>query len=362
MRVWLQYAMTATLGMSHRAVGEALPESTQEQKSREATGPAPGNAIETGSSHEASGGDIARLRKAVWVAAIVFLALLTVFGTYYYFDRYVAGDDRSPLEMGIEELEAAVRSDPGNPDTRLALAEVYIARSRYEDALGQAGEVLEEYPDNERALLVLGIAHEASSQFDAAIAVLGSFIDLRKDAEMAHVDSALEAAYFYLGRSYLAAGRPQEAAAALDAALAISPGDADAMHQAGLAHQALGDHDQALLYFERATTFVPDFTEVYAAMAASYEDLEDPVRVQYAQAMQLYSIREYEPALSELLEVTVALPEFAAAYLGVALTFEQLGGLTAGIEAAERALEIRPDYLAAEQTLGRLLQQQGAGG
>ncbi len=339
-----------------------MPESTQEKQSREATGPEPKEAVESESSREAPGGDIARLRKAVWIAAIVFVALLVAFGAYYYIDRYVAGGDRSPLEMGIEELEEAVRDDPSDPDTRLALAEVYIARSRYEDALDQAGAVFEEYPDNERALLVLGIAHEATNQLEAAIAVLGRFVDLRKDAEMAHVDPALEAAYFYLGRSYLAAGRPQEAADALDAALVISPGDADAMHQAGLAHQALGDHDQALLYFGRATTFVPEFTEAYSAMAASYGDLGDPAGVQYAQAMQLYSTREYQLALSELLEVSWALPDFAPAHLGLALTYEKLGNLSDGIEAAERALELRPDYLAAEHTLGRLLQQQGGGG
>ena len=179
---------------------------------------------------------------------------------------------------------------------------------------------------------------------------------------MAHVDGALEAAYFYVGRSLLAAGQPQEAAAAFDAALAISPGDADAMHQAGLAHQALGDHDLAIVFFERATTFVPNFTEVYVAMAVSYSALDDAAGTQYAQAMQFYSTGEYQPALSELLEVAAAIPDFAPAYLGLALTHEQMGDLPAGIEAAERALDLQPGYLAAEQTLGRLLQQQEAGG
>lgn len=339
-----------------------MTESTQEQQSREPTGPAPNNAIEPGSAHEGPASGIDRLRKAVWTAAIVFLMLLVAFGAYYYLDRYVAGDDPSPLDMGIEELEDAVRSDPSDPEIRLALAEVYIARSRHEDALEQAAAVLEQQPDNERALLVSGIAHEASNQLEAAIAVLGTFIDLRKDLEMARVDRALEAAYFYLGRSYLAVGQPREAADALEAALAISPGDADAMHQAGLAYQALGDHDQALLYLERATTFVPDFIEVYTAMAASYADLENSMGLQYAQAMQFYSAGEYQPALSGLLEVTAAVPDFAQAYLGLALSYEQLGDLSAGIEAAGRALDLQSDYLAAEQTLGRLLQQQEGGG
>lgn len=313
-------------------------------------------------SEEPNGLETARLQKAIRIAVIALGVLVIGFGVYYYVDRYVATGDRSPLEMTVEELENAVRADPDDPDTRLALAEVYIARTRYREALAQAGQVLEAYPDNERALLVLGIAHEASNQPEAAIAVLESFVDLRKDTEMAHVDTTLEAAYFFLGRAYLAADRPQEAADALDAALKISPTDADALHQAGMARQALGDHEQALGYFERATTFVPDFTEVYLAMADSYGGLNQPDRQRYARAMQLYSTREFQAALPELLAVTAALPDFAPGYLGLALTLEQLGDLQAGIEAAQQALTLEPNYLAAEQTLGRLVQQQGGGG
>ena len=302
------------------------------------------------------------LNRAVRLAAGVFVFLLVAFGAFYYIDRYVSTGDISPLDMSIEELEEAVRSDPSDPEARLALAEVYIADSRYEEALSQASEVLEEFPENEPALLVSGVAHEASNQPEAAIAVLEVFVDLRKDTEMAHVDTTLEAAYFYLGRSYLAVGRAQEAADVLDSALAISPGDADAMHQAGLAHQALGDHDAALLYFERATTFVPDFTEVYIAMAIGYENQGSPERLRYARAMQLYSAGEHQAALPELLDVSEALPDFAPAELGLALVYEQLGDLIAGTEAAERALDLRPDYLAAEQTLGRILQQRESSG
>ena len=304
----------------------------------------------------------AGLQRAVRIAAIVSAVLLVAFGAFYYVDRYVARGDRSPLEMSIDELESTVRSEPDNPDARLSLAEAYIVRERYGDALAQAGEVLDAYPDNERALLLLGIAHEKSAQPQAAIAVLESFVDLRRDTEMAHVDTTLEAAYFFLGRSYLAVGRPQDAAEALDAALVISPTDADALQQAGLAYQALNQHQAALEYFERATAFVPNFTEVYGAMAASYAAIGATDEQRYAQAMELYSTGRYQEALPELLQVTSTLPDFAPGYLGLALVYEQLGDLSAGIEAAQRALEIQSDYLAAEQTLGRLLQEQGSGG
>ncbi len=330
------------------SAGDVLPERDDQAAAPE---PAPPEAADT-----------AGLQRAVKITAIVLLALLVGFAAYYYIDRYVSPGDASPLEMSVEELEDAIRSDPNNPDTRLALAEVYLAQARYADALGQAGQVLEAYPDNERALLLLGIAHEASGQPEASIAVLETFVDLRKDDEMAHVDTALEAAYFYLGRSYLTVDRSEDAVTALDAALLISPGDADALHQGGLAHQALGHHDVALQYFERATAFVPDFTEVYTAMADSYAALNMPQHQRYAQAMRTYSVKEYQAALPQLTEVTAALPEFAPAYLGLALTHEQLGDLAAAAAAADRALQLDPDYLAAQQTQGRILQQMGEQG
>lgn len=325
------------------------------------TGEGPrGSATAAEASPEPANPKTAGLERAVRVASVVSLVLLIGFAALYFFDRYVGGDAPSPLETSIDELEDAVREDPGNPDARLALAEMYIATERYDDALDQAGTVLEQYPDNQGALLILGVAHEASEEPEDAVGVLETFVDLRKDTEMAHVDTTLEAAYFFLGRSYLALGRASEAAEAFDSALAISPGDADAMHQAGLARQELGEHDQALEYFERATTFVPNFVEVYEAMETSYSSAGSSEQVSYAQAMQLYAAGQYEAALSELQEVTEALPEFAPGFLGLALTYEQVGDLEGGIAAGRRALEIKPDYLAAEQTLGRLLQQQGA--
>ena len=73
-----------------------MPESTQEQQSRGATDATPNEANELGSSRETPGGDIAKLRKAVWGAAIVFLMLLTAFAAYYYLVRWkrIASADR----------------------------------------------------------------------------------------------------------------------------------------------------------------------------------------------------------------------------------------------------------------------------
>lgn len=303
--------------------------------------------------------EVDSLRRAVRRTAIVLLVLVVGFGAYYYWDRYVHIGDVSPLDMSISELEAAVLRNPDDPDLRLSLAQVYMGRSRFGDAQRQAEQVLAAYPDNESAMLILGIAYESTDQPVAAIAVLEEFIGRRKGTEMAHVDTILEAAYFYVGRSYLSTNQVEAAAMSLDAAIAIAPGDADALYLSGKAHHLLGSYDVALARFERAVTFVPDFVEAYDSMADTYEVLGDESGSAYARAMRSYASRQYDTALPVLLGVTDSDPDFAPAFMGLGLVYEQLGRLDDAQRVLQRALELRPDDVSTRQTLGRVQQAMG---
>ena len=71
------------------------------------------------------------IQRAIWIALAALLASLMVFGSYYIWDRYVHLEDQSPLELGIESMEQAVRQEPQNPDMRIALAETYLAGGQY---------------------------------------------------------------------------------------------------------------------------------------------------------------------------------------------------------------------------------------
>ena len=53
-------------------------------------------------------------------------------------------------------------------------------------------------------------------------------------------------------------------------------------------------------------------------------------------------------------QATQALPEFAPAHLGLALTYEQLGEFELALETVEYVLELNPDDFAAQQTYGRI--------
>ncbi len=295
-----------------------------------------------------------RLQRAVWAVALALIAAVVLFVGYYTWDRYVHVGDRSPLELQTESLEKAVREDPQNLDLRVSLAESYLRNGANDKALEQANQVLQADPEHQGALWVAGVALVRLDRPEEAIEPLETFVDLRKDQPMANVDTVLEAAYYYLGTSFLALDRPEEAAAAQEKALLIVPHDADALYQAGLAYQAQGKHELALERLHGAVRFVPNFTEVYSAMIVSYQALGDEAGADYARGMQAFSLKDFETARTYLESATQALPDFAPAFLGLGLTYEQMGELEAAQQAIERVLALTPDDLAAQQALGRI--------
>ncbi len=294
------------------------------------------------------------IQRAIWVVLAALITSLALFGGYYYWDRYVYLEDKSPIELDIEQLEKAIREDPQNPETRVALAEYYLRNGMYREALDQTNQVLSLYPENEGALLISGIAHVRLNQPEAALDPLEKFVAARKDQPMANVDTALEGAYYFLGESYMKLNRPDEAISALEAALVITPTDADALYQAGLAYQASGQPETALERYHQAVRLVPDFTEAYSGMIESYSALDQPDYVVYAQGMEAFCLQDYQTAQTYLEQATQALPDFAPAFLGLGMTYEKMGNLEAALAAIERALELNPGDFAAQQAQGRI--------
>ena len=294
------------------------------------------------------------IQRLVWIVLAVLVVSLVLFGGYYYWDRYVHLGDKSPAELDIEQMEQVVREDPQNVEARVAMAEYYLNQGMYQEAIDQTTQVLDAYPENDGALLISGIAHVRLDQPEAALGSLEKFIELRKDAPMAGADTILEAAYYFSGESYMKLDRPAEAIVALEAALAISATDADAIYQLGQAYQADDQPEAALVRYHQAIRFVPDFTEAYSGMIESYSTLDQSSFVAYARGMEAFCLRDYGTARTHLENATEALPDFGPAFLGMGLTYEQLGEPEAALGAIQQALELNPSDFAAQQALGRI--------
>ncbi len=285
------------------------------------------------------------------IAAIVLLALVGVaFGGYYYWDRYVRIGDKSPLELDIEHMEQAIRADPQNPDNRVALAQFYLAKGMISDAFDQATQVLNAFPDNDGALLVAGIAGVRMGNYETATAPLEKFVAAHKDAPMANADTALEAAYYFLGESYMQMGKPAVAIPNLESALRITPTNADTLYQLGTAYQFTGDAKHALEQYHQAVRLVPDFVEAYTGMIESYSALNQPEYVAYARGMQAFSMKDFSTAKTHLERATQTLPDFAPAFLGLGLTYEKLEMYDQALVALGKSIELNPNDFAAQQS------------
>jgi tetratricopeptide (TPR) repeat protein len=300
-------------------------------------------------------------RLVMFVGAVLLLSAFS-FAGYYYWDRYVHLGDEAPINKSIGELEKAVQADPNSPEAHMNLAETYMMNEQYPQAIEQAQQVLNSDPHNERGLFVVGLSHAFLQNYELAIGPLEDFSVIREKSSMANSDTALETALYHLGKGYLGLNRPQDAIKVLERATQINRTDADAFYQLGKAYAGAQKNSQAIASFERAVLFVPNFVEAYEAMANTYLAMNEADYVAYAQSMVAFSRNDFATAQAGLEKVTLSLPDYAPAFIGLGLTYEKLGDLKSAKEWLERAVQLEPDNFTASQALGRVLSNLGQGG
>jgi tetratricopeptide (TPR) repeat protein len=295
-----------------------------------------------------------RLLRLVYLMLALATLLTIAFASYYYLDRYVHRGDMSPIELGVTHLEQAIQDNPNDPDVRLALASHYIESGDYSSAITQAQQVLDAYPDDLGALFLLGVARTSLGQYEAANQSLERYVTLRMEAEDVFPDQVLETSLYYLGKNYNSLGQPLKAIETLTKALSVDHTDADALYQLGLAYTSDGQHDQAIDSFQNAVQFVPDFTEAYQEMEASYTALNLSSQADYARGMEAFSQGKYPLALKYLEGAAPGLTDFSPLYWGLALVYEKSGDDLKALESAQRALILDPNNILANDILHRL--------
>ncbi len=293
--------------------------------------------------------------KRIVIYAVIALALtIASFGGYYYWDRYVHLGDQSPVSKSIQELEGLVRQHPDDVELRMALAESYMADKQYDNAIEEASQVLSAQPDNDRPMFVIGVSYASQGKSEQAIDLLKKFVEIRSKSQTAKMDNALETALYYLGDSYITLGRYQDAIPALSQAVQINATDADAFYLLGTAYVKIGQHEKAIENYEEAVRFVPNFAEAYQGMAESFTALNQADYAAYARGMLAFSSGDFKTARVELEKITLALPDYAPAFIGLGLTYEELGDLQSAKTNLEHALQIDPNNFTASQALGRV--------
>jgi tetratricopeptide (TPR) repeat protein len=227
-------------------------------------------------------------------------------------------------------------------------AEMLLGRKAYEDAHRLCLAVLQADPGAARAWFLLGVLTADHDNFAKAAELFDRACGLGPEVARHHA---------HLARVLVALNRRPEALAAAGRAVALAPADPLTLDTLGVVFTRLGQHAEALPFFERATTaeagnasflynlaasrqFAGDFTGAEAAYDAALA-LEPDLHRAWSSRVQLARQtpeRNFSPELERLFSQPSADPD-RALHLGHALakTYEDLGDPVAALDWLLRA-------------------------
>ncbi|HET9680496.1 MAG TPA: tetratricopeptide repeat protein [Candidatus Limnocylindrales bacterium] len=295
----------------------------------------------------------AELNRLIRRLAVVLVIGAIAFTAFYVIDRWKPAS--APIvDQQISSLEAAVRTDPNNLSVRGQLADTYLAKGRFADAVTQydliiqTGEKLEPaYMGRAQALMGLKRLDDAAKDFQKVV-------DIAKTGEMAIVDPTLEAAFYGLGQIAMQQDRPKDAVTWLQQALVIKRSDADAIYLLGTAYIATNDLDNAITELRAATVFVPvGWSEPYTAMAQAYTKQGKADLAKWATAMADLNDGRTDAAQTALESITTGDAAVDAA-VGLGLLYETKGDNASAIHWYSKALAIDPQNNAARFAMSRI--------
>jgi tetratricopeptide (TPR) repeat protein len=238
---------------------------------------------------------------------LLLLVLGTIaFVSFYALDRWRPAT--TPIiDQRLAALEQAVRDRPDDIASRGLLADTYVAKGRYEDAIVQYNLILETGKADELAQSHRAGAYMGLGQLDAAAKDYQAVVDIASGGEMANVDPMLQAAYYSLGSIAMQQGRPGEAITQLEKALAIKRSDADALYLIGTAFVVTGETGKAETALRAAVAFVPiGWSEPYVALADGFTKAGKTAEAEWAGAMANLVAGKPELAEPRLLRLSTA--------------------------------------------------------
>jgi len=285
---------------------------------------------------------------------VLLLAIGTIaFVGFYALDRWRPATEPI-VDRRLSALEQAVRDKPEDIASRGTLADTYVAKARYEDAIAQYNAIIETGKADEQAKFGRAGAYMGLGNLDAAAADYQAVVNIAKDGEMANVDPTLQAAYYSLGSIAMQQSKPAAAIPFLEEALAIKRSDADSLYLIGTAYVATGEIDKAETVLRAAVAFVPiGWSEPYAALAEGFTKAGKTAEAEWAGAMA--DLTSGKPELAEPRLLAIANGDAALdAAIGLGLLYEMKGDNAAATEWYAKALAASPDNAAARMGMSRV--------
>jgi Tetratricopeptide repeat. len=293
------------------------------------------------------------LRRAIRGLALILIVGTIAFIAFYTIDRWLVA--RPPIiDQQVAAFEQVVRANPNDLAVRGQLADTYVRKGRFQDAVTQYDAILATGRGQELAHFGRAAAYMGLGRLEDAAKDYQAVVDIAKGGEMANVDPMLEAAYYSLGSIAMKQGRPADAIPQLQKALAITRSDADALYLIGTAFVATGESDKAITVLRASVVFVPfGWSAPYVALKDAYTAQGKTALAAWAQAMTDLNSGNADRAETELTALVDGDAGLDAA-VGLGLLYEVRGDTASASTWYSKALAIQPDNNAARLGMTRV--------
>lgn len=292
-----------------------------------------------------------------WTQVLIVVAAVVAAAAFVFWPRGGGEPGVANLDLVLAELEARVQDDPQDPEARIAVAIAYLERGMPASAEQQFEQALVLVPESETALVGLGRALIARGKLDEGEAALQQVVDLNADNEMRYSLDQLQGVYYDLAQVSIERGDFEAARDRLDEALKINRTDADTWRVLGSVYVELGDLVEAEAAYKVAVRFVPDYVEVYEALAALYERSGFDGGVHYAEGMLRLADKDSGGAVTRLERAAELAPDMAEAHEGLGIAYELAERPDEALASYRAALQLDPELFLSDLAVQRLSEE-----
>jgi tetratricopeptide (TPR) repeat protein len=278
----------------------------------------------------------------------------------------------------IENLRAALRTDPDASFIAEELSDLYIQSGRLRAAVNESEEILRKNPDdlNERRILARiytrMIGDSQQNRLDESM--------LRKATEqygrIVEKDPRDLSSWLMLGRLYKVSQNSVDSEKAYQKALEIDPDNEDALTGLALVYSGLGDNKRAADAMEKAARKNPSARNL-TALASSYEEMREYALaaetlkkalelsppnagdLKRALAQDLLLAENFDEAEKVYTDLAAEDPKDVLSHLRLSQIYRQRRQFDKARAAADRARDLDPDNLEVRFNEVNLLEAEG---
>ena len=219
---------------------------------------------------------------------------------------------------GIEWIEKAVGRQPGNPDFRFSLGNIFQALGRLDDAEACYEKVIVLKPDHGDAHYNLGNLFLSQGKIRKAIGCL---------AEAVRLSPQSVSGWHNLGMAYSALGRRKAAMECFQHTIALNPRSVMTYNSMGTLRKDEGNLEEAKILYKKALDLKPDYSAAWCNLGNIHS-----------------ALHETGEALKCFQKALAVKPDLPEAYYNLGNLYQQLGETEQALIAYGRALELKADY------------------